>query len=92
MGMESIFGRQTPWGRVVTDCNNLATLFGEGKNQICVSGDIRREWLLHHKVAVVDGKKRVIEFSDLGGDLWVARLYEHAKPPAPPAEAAAAAA
>lgn len=82
MSMDTLFGRATPWGRKVTSADDLATLFSQDKNQICVDGSVRREWLLGHRVAMVANKKRVIAFDDIGGDLWVAHLF--VAPPAPP--------
>lgn len=84
MSMDTLFGKQTPWGRKVESCDDLATLFAQGKNQICVSSELRAQWLLGHRVAVVEAKKRVVEFDDLGGGLWVARLFVPTKAPVQP--------
>ena len=75
MAMDTLFGKRTPWNRAVTSCDELATLFTQGKDQICVASEMRAEWLLGHKVVSVEGKKRVLEFEDIGGGLWVARLF-----------------
>lgn len=75
MAMDTLFGKHTPWGRAVASCDDLSTLIAQGKDQICVTAEIRAEWLLGHKTVVVDGKKRVLEFTDMGGGLWVAKLF-----------------
>ncbi len=88
MSMDKLFGKKTPWGRKVSNGDDLSALFAQGKDQICVTAELRNEWLLGHRTTEVEGIKRVVQFEPLGGDLWVASLF--VTPKATPAPASPA--
>lgn len=85
MSMDKLFGKKTPWGRKVSNGDDLSALFSQGKDQICVTAEVRNEWLLGHRTTEVGGVKQVVQFDPLGGDLWVASLFVKAKAPTAPA-------
>lgn len=78
MTMDQLFGKATPWGHKVSGCDDLSSLFADGRDQICVPGELRAEWQAKRLSASVAGTSRAVDFEDMGGGLFVARLVAHA--------------